>query len=150
MLGITTRFINIAIVFIIAFVLVKLFYYFKFKRDVNLSDVDKALWQLRLSTVFLAVLIFVAMVYLLSTGFYGDIDLSPSARETAFKDLVWNQQRMGNELDELKEVLFIVFMWLMLYLFGAGDFVGRLWRERQRLASANNPAIKKPLGLETD
>lgn len=144
--SITSSFMNMALVWVVVFFLVQVFYYFKFRGNVNLSDFDKAFWQLRLFTGFLGALIVIAMLYLPTTGFYSDIDISASVRETAFQDLVRNQQRMGNQLDQLREVLYFVFMMLMVYLFGAATLMGRIWRERQRLASVDKPAIKKPLG----
>jgi hypothetical protein len=139
-----------ALVWGLIFILVLAFYYFKFRGDVNLSDFDKAFWQFRFFTFFLCALMAIALLYLPTHGFYSDIDISASARETAFQDLVRNQQRMGNQLDQLIEVLYIVFMMLMVYLLSAASFMVPLWRERQRLAFVNKPQIKNPLGLETD
>jgi len=116
---------------------------------VNLTDVDKGLWQLKLFSIFLGVLIFVATLYLPSTSFYRDIDLSPAARETALQNLVQNQQRIGNQVDQLREVLYIVFMIAMLYLFSVSTFMGRVWKDKQKRAAAKDPSVKKPLGLET-
>jgi hypothetical protein len=132
--SITSSFTNMALVWAVIFILVLAFYYFKFRGDANLSDFDKAFWQFRLFTCFLGALIAIAMLYLSTTGFYSDIDISASARETAVQDLVRNQQRMGNQLDQLREVLYIVFMVLMVYLLSAGTLMGPLWRERQRPA----------------
>jgi hypothetical protein len=145
---VTSKFINIALALTIVFAVVQVCFYFTFKRKANVTDIDKNLWQLRLFSGFLAALIFLAILYLPSTGFYREIDLSPAARETAFQDLVYNQQRIGDQLDQLREVLNVVFMMSMFYLFGIGTFIGRVWRDRQKRASANDPAIKKPLGLE--
>jgi hypothetical protein len=139
-----------ALVWGLTFILVLAFYYFKFRGDVNLSDFDKAFWQFRLFTFFLCALIAIAMLYLPSVGFYSDIDIAASARETAFQDLVRNQQRMGNQLDQLIEVLYIVFMMLMVYLLSAASLMGPLWRKRQRLAFVDKPEIKKPLGLQSN
>jgi hypothetical protein len=147
--AITGRFINVALALVIIFAVPQVFYYFKFKRNVNLTDVDKGLWQLKLFSIFLGVLIFVAMLYLPSTGFYRDIDISPAARETAFQNLVQNQQRIGNQVDQLREVLYIVFMIAMLYLFSVGTFMGRVWKDKQKRATDKDPSVKKPLGLET-
>lgn len=148
--SITASFINMALVWAGVFILVLAFYYFKFRGDVNLSDFDKAFRQFRLFTFFFGALIAIAMLYLPTTGFYSDIDMSASGRETAFQGLVRNQERMGNQLDQLREVLYIVFMMLMLYLVSAATLMGRLWRERERLAFVDKPEIKKPLGLETN
>jgi len=35
-----------------------------------------------------------------------------------------------------------------MYLVAIGTFIGRIWRDRQKRGSANDPAVKKPLGLE--
>lgn len=145
MSAITSSFTNIVFVSIVIFALAQLFYYFKFKRQVELSDIDKALWQLRLFTIFLAALVFIGMLYLPSTGFYRDIDLSSSARETAFQDVMHNQQCIENQLDQVREVLYLVFLVLTFYLFAISSFAGRIWRERQRLVSGKSPALKKPL-----
>jgi len=148
MRSITSSFMIMALVLTVIFALVQLFY-FKFRGYGSLSDFDKAFWHLRLFTLFLAALIFIATLCLPTTGFYSEIDISGSARETAFQDLVRNQQQMGNQLDQLREVLYFVFLMLMVYLFGVAAFMGRLWRERQRLAFVNKPENQKPLGLET-
>lgn len=145
---VTSNFSNVALALMTVFAVVQVCFYFSFKRKANVTDVDKNLWQLRLFSGFLAALIFLAMLYLPSTGFYRDIDLSPAARETAFQNLVYNQQRIGTQLDQLREVLNVVFMMSTIYLIGIGAFIGRVWRDRQKRASANDPAIKKPLGLE--
>jgi hypothetical protein len=71
-----------------------------------------------------------------------------TVRETAFQDLVYNQQRIGAALDELREVLMGVFIMSMGYMFGIVKFSGLVWRDRQKRAAANDPALKKPLGLE--
>jgi FlaA1/EpsC-like NDP-sugar epimerase len=147
---ITSSFMNMVLVGTVVFVLVQVFYYFRFRGDVNLSDFDKSFWQLRLFTFFFGALIVIAALYLPATGFYREIDISATARETAFQDLVHNQLRMGTELHQLREILYVVFIVLMVHLFGAATLMGRLWRERQRLASADKPEIKKPLGLETN
>jgi hypothetical protein len=147
--AITSRFIYVALALVIIFALAQVFYYFKFKRKPNLTDVDKSLWQIRLDSVFLGALLFVAMLYLPTTGFYRDIDISPAGREAAFQNLVHNQQRIGNQLDELREVLYIVFMMSMMYLFGVGTLIRRVWNDRHKHASENDPSVKKPLGLET-
>lgn len=145
---VTSNFSNVALALMIVFAVVQVCYHFTFKRKANVTDVDKNLWQLRLFSGFLAALIFLAILYLPSTGFYREIDLSPAARETAFQNLVYNQQHIGTQLDQLREVLNVVLMMSMIYLFGIGTFIGRVWRDRQKRASANDPAIKKPLGLE--
>ena len=144
----TSRFINVALALTIVFVLAQVFYYFRFRRKANVTDIDKNLWQLRLFSAFLAALVFFAMIYLPSTGYYRDIDLSPAARETAFQNLVANQQRVGEQLDQLREVLYVVLMMSMIYLFAIGTFIGRIWQDRRKRVSANDPAVKKPLGLE--
>ena len=97
MYSITSSFMNMALVWAVIFILVLAFYYFKFRGDVNLSDFDRAFWQFRLFTFFLGALIAIAMLYLPTTGFYSDIDMSASGRETAFQGLVRNQERMGNQ-----------------------------------------------------
>ena len=135
--SITSSFTNMALVWGLIFMIVLAFYYFKFRGDVNLSDFDKAFWQFRLFTFFLCALMAIAMLHLSTTGFNGDIDISGSARETALQDLVRNQQQMGNQLDQLREVLCIVFMVMMVYLVCAATLMGPLWRERQR------PAIRR-------
>lgn len=150
MQSITASFINMVLVWSVIFMLVLAFNYFKFRGDVNLSDFDKSFRQFRIFTWFFGALMAIAMLYLPITDFYSDIDLSPSARETAFQLLVRNQERMGNQLYELREVLYIVLMMLMLYLISAATFMGTFWRERQRLAFVDKPETKKPLGLETD
>src|SRR5688572_17377743 len=122
---------------------------FQFSGYGSLSDSEKAFWHLRLFTSFLAALIFLATLCLPTTRLYSQIDISASAREPAFQDLVRNQQQMGHQLDQLREVLYFVFLMLMVYLFGVAAFMGRLWRERQRLAFVNKPENQKPLGLET-
>ena len=148
--SITSSFMNMALVWAVIFILVLAFYYFKFRGDVNLSDLDKAFWQFRLFTFFLGALSAIALLYLPTLGFYSDIDISASVRETAFQDLVRNQQRMGNQIDQLREILYIVFMVLMVYLLSAATLMGPLWRKRQRLAFVDKPEIKKPLDLQTD
>jgi hypothetical protein len=132
--SITSSFMNMALLWGLIFILVLAFYYFKFRGDVNLSDFDKAFWQFRLFTFFLCALMAIAMLHLSTIGFNSDIDVSGLARETALQDLVRNQQRMGNQLEQLREVLYIVFMVLMVYLLCAATFMGPLWRERQRPA----------------
>jgi|GEM_PF-5240590 hypothetical protein len=144
----TSRFINVALALTIVFALAQAFYYFRFRRKLSVTDVDKNLWQLRLFSLFLVALLFFAMLYLPSTGFYRDIDPSPDARETAFQNLLANQRRIGAELDQMREVLYVVFMMSMMYLVAIGTFIGRIWRDRQKRGSANDPAVKKPLGLE--
>src|SRR5215207_8409077 len=108
---VTSNFINIALALTIVFAVVQVCFYFTFKRKANVTDIDKNLWQLRLFSGFLAALIFLAILYLPSTGFYREIDLSPAARETAFQDLVYNQQRIGDQLDQLSYFLFLSNRW---------------------------------------
>ena len=150
MQSITSSFINMALVWAAIFILVLGFYYFKFRGAANLSDFDKAFRQFRLFTFFFGGLIAIALLYLPITGFYTAIDLSASARETVFQDLVRNQERMGNQLGQMREIVFVVFMVLMMYLLGVAGLLGGFWRERQRLAFVDNPKFKKPLSLETD
>ena len=150
MFGITASFTNIAIMVTTVFLLVLLFNYFRLKRDVNLSDIEKALRHLKLSTGFLAVLIFVAMLYLQGVGFYPDIDVSPAMRETAFQNLVQNQQKMGRVLQRFSEIVTLLFTTSSVYLFSVATFVGQLQREKRRRAFMNDAATKRPLGLEID
>jgi amino acid transporter len=147
--AITSRFANVALALLIVFALTQVFYYFKFKHNVNLTDVDKSLPRLRVFSVLLGTLIFMAMLYLPSTGSYREVDLSPAARETAFQDLVHNQERIGNQLDQFREVLSIVLMISVMYLLGVSIFIGHAWKERQKRVSDKDPSVKKPLGLET-
>ena len=135
MQSITSNFINMFLVWAVIFIFVLGFYYFKFRGAANLSDFDRAFRQFRLFTFFFGAWIAIAMLYLPTTGFYTAIDISASARETAFQDLARNQERMGNQLAQLREVLFTVFMVLMMYLLGVTGLMGGLWRQRQRLAS---------------
>jgi hypothetical protein len=150
MQSISSSFINMVLVWTVILILVLGFYYFKFRGAANLSDFDRAFRQFPLFTFFFGALVAIAMLYLPTPGFYTTIDISASARETAFQDLVRNQERMGNQLAQLREVLFIVFMVLMMYLLGVAGLMGGLWRQRQRLAFVHSPEIGKPLGLETD
>jgi hypothetical protein len=144
----TSRFINVTIALTIVFALVQVFYYFRFKRKGSFTDLDRNIWKLRLLTGFFAALLFCALAYVPSTGFYRDIDLSPTARETAFQSLVTNQQRIGEQLDQMREVLYVVLMMSMMYLVAIGTFISRIWHDRQKRVSAEEPAVKKPLGLE--
>jgi len=145
-----SSFLNIRLALVIVFALVQVVYYFKMRRKPNVTEIDKNLWQLRLFSGFFAALIFLAILYLPSTGFYHDIDPSPAAREIAFQDLVHNQARIGNQLDQLGQVLYIVFMMSAMYLVVVGSFIGRVWHDRQKRAAADDPAVKKPLGLNSD
>lgn len=145
---VTSNFTYVALALTMVFVIVQVCYYFRLKRKANVTEVDKSLWQLRWFSAFLAALILLAMLYLPSAGFYRDIDLSPAARETAFQNLVYNQQLIGTQLDQLREILSLVFFISMFYLSGIGAFLGRVWRDRQKPDSADDRAIKKPLGLE--
>ncbi|HWN09264.1 MAG TPA: hypothetical protein VNO50_08360 [Pyrinomonadaceae bacterium] len=149
MLAITSSFGNIALVLMIVFAAIQVIRFRKLKRD-HLSDIDKALWQLKLWTVFMGVIVFAAVLYLPRTGLYSDIALSAESREGALQDLVRYQQRMGNDLHQLREIFYIVFTLMAFYLFGAGTFLSLVWRERQTVTYANDPHTRKPLGLETD
>ncbi len=144
----TSRLINIAIALTVVFALVQLFYYFRFKRQDTVTDFDRNLWKVRLLTGFFAAVLFCALAFVPSTGFYPDIDLSPTAHETAFKTLVTNQEHMGEQLDQMREVLYVLLMMSTMYLLAVGAFIGRIWRDRQKRVSVEDPAVKKPLGLE--
>jgi hypothetical protein len=146
---ITSSFINVALGLTVIFALVLVFYYFKLRRDLSLTDVDKNLWHFKLSTLFLVALFFVAALYLPPTGFYSDIEVS-ALRETVLQELIQNQKRTGNQLHDLREILYILFIMLAVYFSSAATLIGGIQRERRRLASINNPATEKPLGLDTD
>ncbi len=149
MQAITSSFGNIALVLIIVFAVVQVVCFLKLKRD-DLSDIDKALWQLKLCTIFMGVLIFAAVLYLPRTAFYSDVDLSTETREATLQNLARYQQRLGNDLNQLREILYIVFSVLAFYFFGVGSFLSLVWRERRKVTYANDPHIRKPLGLESD
>ena len=90
------------------------------------------------------------MLYLQGVGFYPDIDVSPAMRETAFQNLVQNQQKMGRVLQRFSEIVTLLFMTSSVYLFSVATFVGQLQREKRRRAFMNDAATKRPLGLEID
>src|SRR5690349_4511402 len=144
---ISSRFIAAAVALMVVCALAQLFYYFRFKRNLNVTEIDKQLWQLRLFSAFLGLLLLMAMFYLPTTGIYRDVDLSPAASEAPLQTIVHNQQRVASELDQMRDVLNVVFMVSGLYLFGIGTFIARVWSDKQKRAAANDPKVQKPLGL---
>jgi hypothetical protein len=150
MKAITSSFVNVVCVLVAVSLAGGLLAYFIFKRRPGFSDIDEAFWKLRFLTIVFGALIYIGIVYLPSTGFYREVDLSPGARETAFQNLAHNQQRIGEQLDQMKGVLTLIFLFLIFYITATSSFVGRLKKERDRLVSAESPELKKPLGLDTD
>jgi hypothetical protein len=92
--------------------------------------------------------LFAAMLFL-PHAFYRDINPS-SARESAWNDLVLNQQRMGEDLRQFQEILSLVFMVSAAYLATAASLIGRMYRERRKKDLLDDPRLNKPLGLETN
>src|SRR6266853_4192224 len=105
MFSTTPTFFKAILVLLGAFSIVKVFYYFKFKREAGLTDFDKSLRQLKLLSAFFAVFIFAAAVFVPIGGWYREIDLNRSSQDVA-RDLVSNQERMGKELPDFREVWF--------------------------------------------
>jgi amino acid transporter len=144
MFGITWNFLNATLALAIIFAVVFAVFYFKLKRD-KVSDFDKSLWHLRLSSYFVVALLFAAMLFL-PHAFYRNIDPT-SGQDTAWRDLILNQQRMAEDLHQFQEILSFVFMMSAAYLVAAASIIGRLYRERRK---KDDPRLKKPLGLETN
>ena len=146
MFGMTSSFASTTLVLVIILVLVGVFFHFKSKRD-KLSAFDKSLQRLWLFTFFIVALMFTAMLYL-PPAFYRIID--PSAGlENVSRDLILNQQQMGDDLRQFQQILTVVLMMSGFYLATVGTLIRRLYRERQRKELLEDPQLKKPLGLET-
>ena len=142
----TWNFLNTTLGLAIIFAVIEVFFYFKLKRN-KVSDFDKCLWHLRLSTFLFVAVLFAAMLYL-PHAFYRDID--PTAGQNALRDLILNQQRMAEDLRQFQEILYLVFMLSVAYLATVATLIGRLYRERRKKDLLNDPQLKKPLGLETN
>jgi hypothetical protein len=147
MFGMTWNFLNATLALAILFAVVLAVFYFKLKRE-KVSDFDKCLWHLRLSSFLFVAVLFAAMLFL-PHAFYRDINPT-SERESAWPDLILNQQRMAEDLRQFREILYLVFMVAAGYLATAASLIGRLYRERRKKDMLDDPRLKKPLGLETN
>jgi hypothetical protein len=146
MFPLTWNFLNTSLALAIIFAVVFVVFYFKLKRD-KVSDYDKCLWHLRLSSFWFVAILVAAMLYLPS-AFYRDINPT-SGQENAWRDLILNQQRMAEDFRQFREILYLVFMVSAAYLATVASLIGRLYRERRKKETLNDPRVKKPLGLET-
>jgi cytochrome b561 len=133
-------------ILMIGFVAVRIFYYFKFKRDTRLTEFDKSLWEFKFASVLCAVLIYFCVFYLPLTGFHARISPSDS-QEKVVQQLVENQQKMGKEVDHLRQILYIAMFITAGYFFSVVTFIGKLQKTRQKDLIESDPTLKKPLGL---
>src|SRR5262249_17061274 len=104
MYQILPRFVTAAVALLVILGLVQLLYYFRFKHKASVTDVDKQLWQLRLFSGFLGVLLLMATVYLPARFPYSDIKL-PAESEAVLQTLIQNQRRIARDFDALLDVL---------------------------------------------
>ncbi len=128
------------------YLLVRVFYYFKFKRDHELSEFDKSVWHLKLTSVFLAVLMYASFLYLPS-GFYELIDTKTSAPDVVVGQLVRNQTKMAEDIRQSLNIFYFLISLTAAYLIGVATFIGKSQNERRKAAAKNGSLNKKPLGL---
>ncbi len=141
-----SNFIYYFVVLMLGFVSVRIFYYFKFKRDSQLTEFDKSLFEFKLATIFCGILIYFCFFFLPSTGFHAG-RIPNDSQEKILQHLIENQQKIGKEVDVLIQVLNFVLLITAGYFFSVVTFIVKLQRFRQKDLIKNDPALKKPLGL---
>ena len=141
-----SNFIYYFIILMLGFVAVRIFYYFKFKRNSQLTEFDKSLFEFKLATIFCGILIYFCVFYLPFTGFHAG-SIPNDSQEKVLQHLIENQQEIGKEVDGLRQILYFVMFITAGYFFSVVTFIGKLQKPRQKDLIENDPALKKPLGL---
>ena len=140
-----SNFIYIFGVLMVFFVAVRIFYYFKFKRDTRLSEFDKSLWEFKFASGVCGLLIYLLVLYVPFTD-YSTVNLEDS-QEQIIRQLVRNQQDIGKDLSDSRQILFFIVLITIGYFKSVITFIGKLEKERQKDLIESDPQLEKPLGL---
>ena len=145
MFGEDSNFIYVFGILIAGFATVRIFYYYKFKRDTRLTEFDKSLWEFKFASVLWAVLIYGLFLYLPST-YYSTINLEDS-QEQIVRQLVRNQQDIAKDLSDFRQIFFFLMLATGGYIGSVATFIGKLQKKRQIDLIESDPKLEKPLGL---
>jgi len=140
-----SNFIYVFGILIAGFATVRIFYYYKFKRDTRLTEFDKSLWEFKFASVLWAVLIYGLFLYLPST-YYSTINLEDS-QEQIVRQLVRNQQDIAKDLSDFRQIFFFLMLATGGYIGSVATFIGKLQKKRQIDLIESDPKLEKPLGL---
>ncbi len=129
----------------IAFVSVKLYFNSKFKRDTQLSEFYKSLWNFKFVSIYCVVMICVGWLFFPTAGYYSKINTENSTQEEVLQQIVENQQEMVEDIALFRQIGLLGIFVTTVYFASLINFLRQLQIERQR----NAPQFKKPLGLES-
>jgi len=126
---------------------IRIWCYFKWKKDSSVTDFEKSLWSFVFVTGYFAALAFVWLLYLPMVGFFPKIDpVAPT--ENVIAQLVINQERLVTKLEQIRDVFYFALLMMCFYLMSVVMIVGQLLNERRKLALKN---VKiQTLGLDLD
>jgi hypothetical protein len=128
-------------VVLVSFALGRLFYYFKFKRINELTEFDKALWHLKFTCLFFAVLVLVS-VFFLPVNYYEIVDTKTSSPNVIVQQLVRNQERMAQDMRHSRDILYCFGFLAAFLLLEFFSFLGKAQSARRK-----PKGVSKPLGL---
>lgn len=133
----------VALILGIGFIIIQLYFHSKFKRDSQLSEFDKSLFNFKLVSIFCVVMLFVFAAFSPITSDYSKIRLENSTQKEVLQQLVENQQEISYDIVQQGRINFLIFILAGCYFASLINFLGKLQIERQ----GADPKLKMPLGL---
>jgi len=140
------NFFNVVFALAILTAIFQIVYHFISKRNPSISKFDKSFWRFVLGTVFYALLVLVAFLYLPQVG---SATIITDGDESTVQNLVKNQQKLNRDLEEFRDVVSLVLLMTALYAFSVVAILQQ-WRNERKKLLARDEAPTRPLGLEMD
>lgn len=131
----------------IIFVVVRLTYALKFKRDAKISTLEKTVWEFKFACGVFAIFVLAAMYYLPFPENYLSSNIESLPQDVALHQLVKNQQDIGKQFDQIREIVFYVLPVMFGFFWSVISFVGAVQNEWHKGTFASGPQRKKILDL---
>jgi amino acid transporter len=128
--------------------IVQIVYHFISKRNPFISRFDKSFWHFVAGTVFYALLVLIAFLYLPRVGSDRVVTSGEEPTDLVVQGLVKNQQTLNRELDDFRDIVSVVLLMSGLYAFSVVGILQQ-WRS-ERKKSLSQDARTRPLGLGVD
>ena len=108
----------------------RIYYHFKFKREPERTEFDKALWQLRFSSIGFGIIFYVFTFFAMFGGGYQSQIYLDDPQEKIIKQLVENQQKTEDELRDLRNLFYLTLFMSGGYAFSIVTFIGKIQKLR--------------------
>jgi len=144
-----SRFFYVVLGLTAAVAIVRIVYYFRSRHDPSISDFEKSFRHFMFSSGYYAALVFTSVLYLPTVGIYPSINVQKVSTEVVLQQLIGNQERMGKQLEQIRDIVSFVLLMTAIYLVSFVSILRQLQNERRRSLSQNTGKTR-PLGLELD